>query len=275
LPDLAAKIAEYRNDPHSRAPFEIERHKRYALPLAALVFGLVAFPLAIRSHRGGRSIALVGSLAILVTYYLMMTSLEGAALRVRIPAGVAIWAANVVFGVVGLGLLIATAREWRWPAMPALWRVLEALRRALPGRPAWRPRPHQAAGSRDSTHIIDRYLVREYVAFMGIGLAVASALFVVIDLVKTLDKYLRVKPPLMYILEHFAYRLPAALHDGLPVVMLVATIFLFLTLSRYLVVHYVALAFARADLLPPLIAAWSANVIFMGLGASLLLRART
>src|SRR5439155_24004622 len=39
--------------------------------------------------------------------------------------------------------------------------------------------------------------------------------------------------PILYILEHFAYRLPAALHDGLPVVMLVATIFLFLTLSRH------------------------------------------
>ena len=89
------------------------------------------------------------------------------------------------------------------------------------------------AGPRDSTHIIDRYLVREYVGFMGIGLAVAAVLFIVVDLVKTLDKYLRVKPPLTYILEHFAYRLPAALHDGLPVVMLVATIFLFLTLSRY------------------------------------------
>ena len=46
-------------------------------------------------------------------------------------------------------------------------------------------------------------------------------------------------------------------------------------MAGYLVVHYVALAFARADLLPPLIAAWSANVIFMGIGASLLLRART
>jgi LPS export ABC transporter permease LptG len=233
LGDLGTKIAEFRNDPHSRAPFEIERHKRYALPVAAFVFGLVAFPLAIRSHRGGRSIALVGSLVILVTYYLMMTSLEGAALRARIPAAIAIWAANVVFGVVGLGLLIATAREWRWPAMPAVWRLLAALRRALPGRPAWRPRQHPSGGPRDSTHIIDRYLVREYVAFMGIGLAVASALFIVIDLVKTLDKYLRVKPPLLYILEHFVYRLPAALHDGLPVVMLVATIFLFLTMSRY------------------------------------------
>jgi hypothetical protein len=233
LDDLGAKIEEFKNDPHSRAPFQIERHKRYALPVAALVFGLVAFPLAIRSHRGGRSIALVGSLAILVTYYLLMTSLEGAALRTRISAAVAIWTANVVFSAVGLGLLIATAREWRWPAMPAVWRVVEALRRALPGRRAWRPRHHPTAGPRDSTHIIDRYLVREYVAFMGIGLAVASALFIVIDLVKTLDKYLRVKPPLMYILEHFAYRLPAALHDGLPIVMLVATIFLFLTLTRY------------------------------------------
>jgi lipopolysaccharide export system permease protein len=233
LGDLDAKIAEFRNDPHSRAPFEIERHKRYALPVAALVFGLVAFPLAIRSHRGGRSIALVGSLAILVTYYLMMTSLEGAALRARIPAVAAIWGPNVIFGVTGLVLLIATAREWRWPAMPALWRVIDAGRRALPGRPTWRGRGHAAGGARDSTHIIDRYLVREYLAFMGIGLAVAAALFIVVDLVKTLDKYLRVKPPLWYILEHFAYRLPAALHDGLPVVMLVATIFLFLTLSRY------------------------------------------
>jgi lipopolysaccharide export system permease protein len=233
LGELGAKIAEFRNDPNSRAPFEVERHKRYALPMAALVFGLVAFPLAIRSHRGGRSIALVGSLAIIVVYYLMMTSLEGAALRARVPVAIAIWTPNVVFGVVGLGLLIATAREWRWPAMPGVWRVLGALWRALPGRPAGPQRQHQMGGPRDSTHIIDRYLVREYVAFMGIGLAVAAALFIVIDLVKTLDKYLRVKPPVIYILEHFAYRLPAALHDGLPVVMLVATIFLFLTLSRY------------------------------------------
>jgi len=46
-------------------------------------------------------------------------------------------------------------------------------------------------------------------------------------------------------------------------------------MAGYLVVHFVALAFARADLLPPLIAAWTANIIFMGLGVSLLLRART
>ena len=42
-----------------------------------------------------------------------------------------------------------------------------------------------------------------------------------------------------------------------------------------LVVHSMALAFARADLLPPLLAAWTANIIFAGLGTSLFLSART
>jgi len=45
-------------------------------------------------------------------------------------------------------------------------------------------------------------------------------------------------------------------------------------MAAYLVVHYVALAFARADLLPPLLAAWTANIVF-GIGTSLFVRART
>src|SRR5205823_2288763 len=79
LTELTARVAELWADRHGRAPYLIELHKRFALPLAALVFALVAFPLAIRSHRGGRSVAFAGSLAILLTYYVVMTSLEGAA----------------------------------------------------------------------------------------------------------------------------------------------------------------------------------------------------
>src|SRR5262249_3380638 len=46
-------------------------------------------------------------------------------------------------------------------------------------------------------------------------------------------------------------------------------------MAAYPVVHYAALAFARANLLPPFIAAWTANAIFFGIGSSLFLRART
>jgi LPS export ABC transporter permease LptG len=230
LPALHRKLASLAGDPAGRAPFLVEWHKRFALPIAALVFAVVGFPLAIRSHRGGRSIALVGSLAILVGYYLVLTSLEGSALRQRVPVGLAVWLPNVLFAAIGLGLFAATAREWQPPRLTALWQGVAALARALPSRGAALPRLR--TGRRDSTHILDRYLLREHLAFTGVGLGVAAALFVVIDLLQTLDRFIRLKPPLIYVLEHFLYRMPAALHDGLPVVMLVATIFLFLTLSR-------------------------------------------
>ena len=43
----------------------------------------------------------------------------------------------------------------------------------------------------------------------------------------------------------------------------------------YWVVHSVAVAFAKAELLPPMLGAWTANIIFAGLGAALFLRAKT
>jgi len=229
--ELVDKIEALRHDAWQRAPYVVERHKRFAFPAAALVFALVGFPLAVRSHRGGRSIALVGSLVILVSYYLMMTTLERVALRGTLPAAFAIWMPNAVFAAIGAMLLLVTVREWRAPRMNVMWGVFNAVWESVP---RLRPRREERATTgRETTLLIDRYLIRQYVGFMGIALAVAASLFFVIDLVQTLDRYLRVKPPLLYIAEHFLYRMPAALHESLPIVMLVATIFMFLTLSRY------------------------------------------
>jgi lipopolysaccharide export LptBFGC system permease protein LptF len=46
-------------------------------------------------------------------------------------------------------------------------------------------------------------------------------------------------------------------------------------MGSYLVVDRTALAFSRAEILPPLLGAWTANIIFLGIGASLFVRART
>jgi lipopolysaccharide export system permease protein len=228
---LRRKLEEMRDNPAGQVPFLVEWHKRAALPVAALVFALLGFPLAVRSHRGGRSIALVSSLVILVCYYLLLTTLEGSALRLRMTPWVAMWTPTLLFGAVGLGVLAAAARGRRLLSLAPIWHALAAARQRIPERPTipWRTRVLEP---RESTHIIDRYLIREFLAYAGTGVAVAAALFVVIDLVQELDRYLRVKPPLGHILEHLAYRTPAEVHKALPIVMLVATIFLFLGLSR-------------------------------------------
>ena len=179
-------------------------------PLAALVFGLVGFPardpLPPRraQHRVRRQPGHPRH---------VLPAADVARGRRRSARGsraaVAIWTPNVLFASVGLGLLrddragVAAARD-----AARLARRSRPAGAPLPSRgPAARPR-HGGGTGRDSTHIIDRYLVREYLAFMGLGLAVAAALFVMIDLLQTLDRYLRLKPPLP--VHRGALRLPVA-----------------------------------------------------------------
>ena len=217
--------------------YYVEFHKRFALPLAALIFVLVGFPLALRGHprSGGRGVALAVSLGIVVSYYILFTSLEGMSLRARIPAWVGIWLPNALFLAAGLVLLWVTTVGLPTGWTHQLWRLRDALRARMPARPFLQRRTAAATETgrrRASTFLIDRYLLREYAKFIGIGLGVGAVLFLVVDLLQTLDRFLRIKPPFVYILLHFAYRLPGALYDGLPIVVLIATVFLFLSLTR-------------------------------------------
>src|SRR3984893_7868743 len=103
---------------------------------------------------------------------------------------------------------------------------------ADPRSPA-RARPARGGrGSRAYPSLIDRYLVREYLTFIGTGLGVGAVLILVVDLLQYLDRFLRVKPPLLFILQHLFYRLPGSLYEGLPIIVLISTVFLFLSLTQ-------------------------------------------
>lgn len=227
---LLAATDALREAGQNAAPFQVEFHKRVVLPLTALLFTLVGVPLGIRAHRGGRAVALAGSLGIIVGYYLLLTSLEGVALEYRIAARTAIWTPTLVFGAVGLALLRSMLARPVHRAWAGLFRRVR-IRGWL--RPATRPRGQaRLAGPRASSWIIDRYLIREYLSYLGYGLGIGAVLFVMVDLLQTLDRFLRIKPPLHLILQHLLFRFPAEIYKGFPLIMLVATIFLFLSLAR-------------------------------------------
>jgi len=232
LDELWRRLGGGEPEDVNRRRLEAELHKRFAFPGAALVFAVVGFPLGIRAHRGGRGVALVGTLAIVVTYYLVLSSLEGVALRGRLPVWLAIWAPNLALGGLGVLLLLVVAREWRPRHVHRLWRVLDAVWQHAP-RPRRGRRARAPAVGRATTLIIDRYLLHRYVGFVGIGLAVATSLILVGYFLQTLDRYIRLRPPLWYIVEHSFYIVPINLYEALPIVMLVSTIFLFLGLTRW------------------------------------------
>ncbi|MGH7403527.1 MAG: LPS export ABC transporter permease LptG [Candidatus Rokuibacteriota bacterium] len=238
LPQLLAEAESMRRAGQIYTPYYVELHKRFALPVAALLFTIVAFPLGIRSQRGGRAVALGLSFAIVISYYILYSGMEGLALRGRMPAGIAVWVPNMILAVVGLALMRASVVGAPPAWLDFFWRLWAKVGDRQSGRVAKpleerrRRRLRRLAGPRESTFLIDRYLVRQYLIFLGVGTGIGAALVVVVDLLQTLDRFLRSKPPFLTILEHFLYRLPAELYKGLPMIVLIATVFLFLSLTR-------------------------------------------
>jgi LPS export ABC transporter permease LptF/LPS export ABC transporter permease LptG len=208
--------------------FVLEFHKRLAFPLAPIVFAMVAFPLGIRLHRGGRAVAAVGGIIVYLVYHVAQEGL-GRVTMLR-PWGGGRWVPIMAFGLVGAVLLYFTVAS-----TPLAWRRAWAhLSGLVPTRLPLRRRSPVGVRHRESrrylSSLVDRYLARQFSVYFAYGLAVATAIFVVVDLIEVLSRY---EPPLQAVLEHFAYRLPSALHQALPIVVLVATVFLFMELERH------------------------------------------
>jgi lipopolysaccharide export system permease protein len=97
----------------------VEVHKKYALPVACVVFILVGAPLGIMARKGGMAIGLGLSLGFFVLYWAFLIGGEELADRQLIPAFWAMWSANILIGGAGIFILIKSAKEitfisWKW-----------------------------------------------------------------------------------------------------------------------------------------------------------------
>jgi LPS export ABC transporter permease LptG/LPS export ABC transporter permease LptF len=88
----------------------IELHQRLALPLACFLLALVGVPLGISRRKGGKSTAFVVTVLLAFLYYMGMISLQQMARRGSFPAELAVWGPNLIFGVLGLVLLLRMER---------------------------------------------------------------------------------------------------------------------------------------------------------------------
>jgi lipopolysaccharide export system permease protein len=119
--DLKTKIEEMKKRGEDTTSQKVELHKRYAIPFSCIVFGLMGLPLGIQPRRSGRSHGFVFSILILLAYYTSLIAFEFLAVQKMLPAYLAGWAPNLLFGSLGLYLLIKAANES--PFKPAVWLV--------------------------------------------------------------------------------------------------------------------------------------------------------
>ena len=81
--------------------FKVEYHKKYSIPAACFVLVLVGVPLALRFPGGGMGLVLGGGMIVFSIYYIGLIGGETLANRGIVPPFLAMWAANILLGMVG------------------------------------------------------------------------------------------------------------------------------------------------------------------------------
>jgi hypothetical protein len=105
---LRARMADQGNTASS---YEVEIQKKFALAVACTVFVLLGAPIALRFPRGGVGLTIGVSLGVFALYYVGLIAGEALADRDMLPPFLAMWAANILFTIVGLFLMARMGRE--------------------------------------------------------------------------------------------------------------------------------------------------------------------
>src|SRR4029450_6065652 len=111
LPQLRPAIEREAATGTPRPGMLVELHRKFAIPFACIVFGLVGVPLGIEPARAGRSRGFAVSLAVIFVYYILLSAGQGFAEQGTVPAWLGLWLPNIVFGVLGVILMRRAARE--------------------------------------------------------------------------------------------------------------------------------------------------------------------
>jgi len=127
--DLRNRIKRLAREGRDIRPQMVELHFKFAIPFAALVFGLVGIPLGAQSTQSGRSWGFILSLFVLLLYYILYCLGKNLASVGLVPPALAAWSPNVLFGALGIYLFFKAAQES--PLRILLWgeRGLQFLKR--------------------------------------------------------------------------------------------------------------------------------------------------
>ena len=91
--------------------YSVELHKKFALAVACIVFVLLGAPIALRFPRGGVGLTIGVSIGVFGLYYVALIGGQSLGSRGIVPPALAMWGANILFGAVGLVLLLKVGTE--------------------------------------------------------------------------------------------------------------------------------------------------------------------
>ena len=188
-------LARTRKNPAMARWYWIEFHRRFALPTACLVLGLVGFPLGMSAKKGGKSTGFVLTVVLVFAYYFVSLLGVSLARQGKLWPGAGVWLAD--FACLGLGVFLiwrSEKRPFEITALKGIWARLKA--RFQQGELLLPTSSGQNAFQRAATRtrffaggfpmILDDYVLRDFVFNFALilgSITVLSLIFTVFELI--------------------------------------------------------------------------------------------
>ncbi len=214
LVELAARAREFTptdTDRLSRATLEL--HRRFALPVATLVFGLLAVPIFLTRKNYSRSGGGVLGLVCTIAYYGLVQLGEGLIQSGTVGVGLGAWLPNLLLAALAIVLVIRTSKE------RVLGKSFDG-----PRIREWRLWPERAQRQyRPRSLPLPRYIAGRFLQLVLLSFSVLFVAYLLIDIMERLEWFARYRATGIEILRFYGARIPLLASRAVPMAVLVAT----------------------------------------------------
>jgi LPS export ABC transporter permease LptG len=192
--------ARLRKNPAIGRWYSIEFHRRFALPTACVMLGLLGVPLGLSAKKGGKSAGFVLTIALVFGYYFISLLGVSLARQGKVPPWLGVWLADVICLVLGVFLLWRSERRpFEISTLKGYWIPLKArfARGTLlvPSPPAGnafeRAATRKRVFSASFPMILDDYVLRDFLVNFALVVCALVVLLLIATAFELLGEIIR------------------------------------------------------------------------------------
>ncbi len=246
--------------------YQVEIHKKFAIPFACVIFALLGLPLGITSRRAGKSFGYITSVVVFVAYWYLLLNGEVLANTKKIPPWLGAWTANFVFlAIAGIFLMkMSKTKENRiltwfiivkeelisvWKKVIGFLRNLlikktASVRKNIPKSVSADPSGDQNSQGKPRVvlqvskfyfrfpNTLDRYILKSFIKLFLMVILILYVITVIAEFSEINDEFQNNNKSYSLLWDYYKYRMPNTLRLLIPISALVATLATFGIMSR-------------------------------------------
>jgi LPS export ABC transporter permease LptF/LPS export ABC transporter permease LptG len=237
IPELRARAAELQSKGLSSHGPLMALHRKFSLPVACLVFGVIGLALGLQQARGGKLAAFVPGIGVIFAYYILEYQGRQMAKGQMVPPWLAVWSPDLILGAAGVALLFWRARSSDRPlriSIPERWQFW---RRTPAGETAGAPAEVASSVARGkgvvivlrvphmnlpSFRLLDGYVTRLALKVSALTFIGLLGIFYISTFIDMSDKLFKGQTTAAMLGQFFYYQTPQFVFFIIPLTILIA-----------------------------------------------------